>query len=143
MTGTRIWIVSCLIFFGFGSKLRAESVKVGAIYPLTGAASYIGEGSRIGAMIAQDQINESGGINGRKLELIIEDSQSEPRVGLSAFTKLTESDQVPVVMVSLTSISMALRPLAEERKVLLLAQSTAASNMRRNAGFTPAARSGR
>jgi len=103
---------------------QEETIKIGAIYPLTGAASYLGEGNSIGAIIAADLLNGKGGIKGAKLKIIIEDSQSDPKIGLNAFDKLINVERVPAVLTTLTNVAFSVRPLAEENHVIILAESS-------------------
>ena len=71
-------------------------------------------------ILAVDEINSWGGVNGREMELIIEDSKTNPEEGKKAFHKI-EAAHHPVLYVSTTSsVSMALGPLAEKNKVVLV-----------------------
>jgi branched-chain amino acid transport system substrate-binding protein len=103
---------------------RTERVKFGAVLPLTGPGAAIGESDRIGIEIAVARMNDDGGVNGTPLEAVIEDSQSEPRLGLSGFQKLADQDHIPAVIASLTSIVMAIRPESERRGVVMFAESS-------------------
>ncbi len=110
--------ILALVFFLQGGK--EKPIKIGAILSITGAGSYSGEEVRDGVLLAIDEINSWGGINGRKLKLIIEDSKTNPQEGKKAFHKL-ESEHDPVIYVStLSSVSMALTPLAEANEVPLV-----------------------
>ena len=111
----------------FADELKPElktEIKIGAIFPLTGPTARIGSINRVGALIASEMVNETGGINGTPLRVIIEDSRSEQMTGVAAYRKLTEADKVPVILATLTSVIMATRPLAERDQVLILAEAT-------------------
>jgi len=69
-------------------------------------------------------INQAGGINGNSIKLIIEDSMTEPRAGVTGFRKLLQVDDVPAVITTLTSVAMAVRDLAENGRTVLLAESS-------------------
>ena len=61
-----------------------DTVKIGVVAPLTGPAALYGEQVEAGAKLAAKLINEEGGIlGGKQIELVIEDDQSKPEVGLS------------------------------------------------------------
>lgn len=105
------------------SSLVAGPIKVGLIAPMTGTFSFLGNGNRIGATIAADIVNEEGGISGRELRIIVEDSQGEPRLGISAFDKLVDLDKVTATLVALTSVSIAIQPISDEKKALIIADS--------------------
>lgn len=71
--------------------------------------------------MALDDINSSGGINGRKIELIIEDSQTKDSVALSAAKKLVGIDRVSIILGdSWNSTTLAMHPYLMEQKVILL-----------------------
>lgn len=101
-----------------------QTIKLGAIYPLSGPLGFLGAGNRIGVEIALDLANKQGGVNGKKLELILEDSKSEPTAGLTAFKKLVEIDKVPLIFTTLTSVVMAIKPVVDKTGVLLFSEST-------------------
>lgn len=112
--GTMIAVVILLHKRGEGP------IRIGAILSLSGPAFYVGQEERDGLLLAMDEINAWGGVNGRKLELIIEDSKSDPETGKRAFKKL-ESEYNPLFYISTTSsVSMALAPLAEENQSVLV-----------------------
>ncbi len=104
-------------------ELKPE-INIGAIFPLTGPTARIGSINRVGALVAAELINETGGINGAPLRVVIEDSRSEQMAGVAAYRKLTEAEKVPVILATLTSVIMATRPLAEKDQVLILAEAT-------------------
>ena len=118
-------ILVCLLLLLDGAAWADDAViAIGAIYPLSGPAAHLGESNRRGASIAIQLINERGGIGGKQLSLVVEDSQTEPAVGVSAFRKLTNGAEFSVILTSLTSVAMALRPLAEAKQIVLFAEST-------------------
>ncbi|HHD92048.1 MAG TPA: amino acid ABC transporter substrate-binding protein [Candidatus Portnoybacteria bacterium] len=101
--------------------MAKEPIKIGAILPLTGGASWIGDSQRKGLELAVDEINSMEGINGKKVQLIVEDSKSNPKEGVSAFNKIiyTNSD-ISAIFSSLSSVSNAVLPLADKNKIPLL-----------------------
>jgi branched-chain amino acid transport system substrate-binding protein len=64
------------------------TVKIGAITPLTGPFAVYGEPVQEGILLAVDEINSEGGINGRKIRLLSEDDSGDPKNAVNAFTKL-------------------------------------------------------
>src|SRR5438270_3918785 len=60
-----------------GSSYQGKTIKLGAILSITGAGGVYGPQSRDGMMLAVDEINASGGINGAKIELTVEDDASD------------------------------------------------------------------
>jgi branched-chain amino acid transport system substrate-binding protein len=109
------------------TRKSAESLKVGAVLPLTGSAAVWGQNAKMGMDLAIDQINSGGGVNGKRLVVIYEDSQSDPTLATSALQKLISADGIQVVIGDIASSSvLAMAPIAERNKVVLL--SPGASN---------------
>lgn len=71
-----------------------DSITIGAYGPLTGPAAFVGLGGRAGMDLAVKEINEAGGINGRKLQVIFEDDKFSPTTALAAVKKLVGQDDV-------------------------------------------------
>jgi branched-chain amino acid transport system substrate-binding protein len=74
--------------------------------PLTGAGASFGISQRNGVQLALEEINASGGIGGRKLELLIEDTRTEPPVAVTAVNKLIYQHKVPVLIGSAASLDV-------------------------------------
>jgi ABC-type branched-subunit amino acid transport system substrate-binding protein len=111
---------------------RAETIKIGAILTLTGSFVTLGTGARDGLQLAIEEINKRGGVNGSKIELIIEDSKSDPQAGVAGFGRI-EAGRQPLLYVSnLSSIGVALAPVAEEKRVALVGIATAALDFTRS-----------
>ncbi len=72
----------------------AEPIKVGIILPITGKLAKFGEIEKLSFDLAQEEINAKGGIHGRPLHFLIEDTTSKPDVGRSAVEKLISQDEV-------------------------------------------------
>jgi branched-chain amino acid transport system substrate-binding protein len=99
----------------------AESYKVGAIFAITGGASWLGEPERNTVMMIAEKINAAGGINGHLLELIIEDTVGDATKTVNAVNKLIEKDQVlAIVGPSRSGSTMAIVPIVEKAQVPLL-----------------------
>ncbi len=99
---------------------KEEPIKIGAVLPLTGPASSIGEDVRDGMYLAASEINSHGGVNGRQIEFIIEDSKTNAEEGISAFKKIEEEHHPDMYISVLSSVSEALAPVAEENKVVII-----------------------
>lgn len=86
---TRALILTLMLaaFTRLGAGAAAE-IKIGAAEALTGNASQYGRAIRNGFELALREINASGGINGQKLELIVEDEQGKKEEAINVFKKL-------------------------------------------------------
>lgn len=78
--------------------VTADTVAVGAFGPISGPASYIGLAGRDGAALAFKEVNDAGGVNGRKIVMIFEDDAHSPTRALAAAKKLVEQDNVFMLM---------------------------------------------
>ncbi|RLF54495.1 MAG: ABC transporter substrate-binding protein [Thermoplasmata archaeon] len=79
------------------SARAAGSVKVGIVLPLTGSLAKFGEIEKQAFQMALEEINAAGGINGKKLDLLIEDTTGRPDVGRSVVEKLITKDKVVMI----------------------------------------------
>jgi len=98
-----------------------EPYKIGALFAVTGPASFLGEPEKNTAIMLQDQINKAGGINGHSLEIIIEDTKSDETQAVLSAKKLLENDKVlAIIGPSTTGESMALVPIMNNASTPLL-----------------------
>ncbi|MCK4986482.1 MAG: ABC transporter substrate-binding protein, partial [Desulfobacterales bacterium] len=83
--------------FMLASAWAADSIKIGVLLPLTGSNAKSGIIQKKSVLMAADEINAAGGINGKKIEPIIEDTQGKPDAGRTAIEKLITRDKVLVI----------------------------------------------
>jgi branched-chain amino acid transport system substrate-binding protein len=113
-----------------GSAQSPGSVKIGVIQPLSGPVAASGNYVRMGAEIARDWINARGGVEGRKIELLIEDNKSDPKEAASAAEKLIVRDKVPVLMGAWgSSMTLAAMPKLEEYGVPMVVETSSAASV--------------
>jgi branched-chain amino acid transport system substrate-binding protein len=113
-------LVAVLIFFArTGEK---EPIVMGAIISVTGPSGPTAEGTgvRDGMIMAVEEINSSGGINGSKIELVVEDAKINAESAKEIFQNM-EAGRRPLMYISThSSVSTAIAPLFEENKVVLV-----------------------
>lgn len=91
-------VAFCFVFvLALPMAQAEETVKVGIVLPLTGAQAKFGEIEKDSIDMALEKINAEGGINGKKLVLVIEDDTGRPDVGRSVVEKLITKDQVVMI----------------------------------------------
>ncbi len=95
-----------------------EPVRIGAVIPKTGPASHLVLVLQV-MTLATEEINSAGGINGRKMEIVFRDSKSDPEEAAKAFLDIESSSRPLLYVSSTSSVSMRLKPLAEEHGVVL------------------------
>ena len=105
-------------------------IVLGSIQDMSGPLAGIGKQDRLGMMLAVDEINEQGGINGRKLRLIVEDSGYEPKKAVMAAQKLVNQDNIFMMVGHIgTAQNMAAMPVQFEKNVINFFPITAAREM--------------
>lgn len=111
-------IVVLAAFFVF--KEKEETIEIGAILALSGAGADIGEEIREGMLLAINEVNSRGGINNKKIKLIVEDCKTNPQEAKELFNKIEEAHHPLLYVSMLSSISLALAPLVEKDEVVLV-----------------------
>jgi len=113
--------LALLLVASFGcDRSRENQIEIGALLPLTGSGANYGRYAKNGIEVAVDEINRSGGVRGRQLHIIYEDSQSNPTSGLSGYRKLLEVDRVPATLVEFSPVVLACAPVATTQRSVLL-----------------------
>ncbi len=106
-------------------KTEAETIKIGVLLPLTGALGPVGEKMKMGAELAAKEINEHGGINGKKIELIVEDTQTDPAKAVEAAKKLIDINKVKVIVgAAASSSTLAIADYANKKKVVVISPAS-------------------
>jgi branched-chain amino acid transport system substrate-binding protein len=111
---------------GLASAVEAPTVKVGAIFAVTGGAANLGSPEAKTAERLVEKINNTGGINGRKIELIVKDSGSKPENAISLTKQLIEENKVIAIIGPSTSgETMAIKNICQEGKTILISCAAA------------------
>jgi len=108
-------------FFFFEESIVIQPIKIGVTMLETGPGSGFGIENRDGLLMAADEINSRGGINGRPIELIIVDNETNPEKAKKDFLEIEETHAPLLYISSSSTISAAVSPLAEEHEVVLIA----------------------
>ena len=115
-----VWGTAALCLLA-APAVQAENIKIGAIFAVTGGASFLGGPEARSAEMIVDEINKAGGINGNKVELIIKDSGANPEKAISFAKQLIEEDKVLAIIGPSTSgETMKLKKIAEQGKTPLV-----------------------
>jgi branched-chain amino acid transport system substrate-binding protein len=105
-------------------------ITLGSIQDLSGPIAGFGKQVRLGMMLRVDEINEQGGIHGRKIRLIVEDSAYDPKKAVLAAQKLVNQDKIFAMVAHIgTAQNMAAMPVQFEKNVLNFFPVTAAREM--------------
>jgi branched-chain amino acid transport system substrate-binding protein len=98
----------------------AETIRLGAILPLTGPGAVVGTQEMRGIQFAVDAANAKGGVQGNKIEVIFEDNQAKPDQSVLSFNKLVDLQKIPMIFTGYSGPSLAMAPLATRKKILLV-----------------------
>ena len=122
-----VFTLVCLFCAGvMVTPALADTYKIGAVFSVTGRTSFLGDPEKKTAEMIAEQINAAGGIGGKKLELIVYDTEGDATKANLAVKKLITQDKVcAVIGPSLSGTSLAVVALAEQYKTPLI--SVAAS----------------
>ena len=128
-----IWIVAVILFVigGFWLSKKpdtasGETIKIGGAFGLTGICAEFGEGELRAATLAIEEANKMGGVNGKQLELVSDDTQCENKTTVSAFQKLINIDRVVGIIGPTWGDSFqGGYPLAAASKIVAVSPSTA------------------
>ncbi|MCU0925647.1 MAG: ABC transporter substrate-binding protein [Hydrogenophaga sp.] len=105
-------------------------IVVGSIQDLSGPLAGFGKQIRLGMNLRVDEINEQGGVNGRKLKLLVEDSGYDPKRAVLAAQKLVNQDKIFAMLGHLgTAQNMAAMPVQFQKNVINFFPVTAAREM--------------
>jgi len=106
-----------------------EPIRIGFIGELTGNSADLGEAGRNGAMLAIEQANQSGGINGRPIELLARDTGSTPATAISSAKELLDARVVAVIGTMTSGMTSALLPVHQAAQVVLLSPTATATKL--------------
>ena len=127
----RVLIVACLVLcmlapaFAGGAK-EAGTIKIGAIFAVTGPASFLGAPEANTVQMLVERINAEGGVNGSQIEVIVKDSQASAEKAISFAKQLIEEDQVVAIIGPSTSgESMQIKDLCNDAGVPLISAAAA------------------
>jgi branched-chain amino acid transport system substrate-binding protein len=120
------WLALLALVWLQASAHAAEPIRIGAIFSVTGPASFLGEPERNTAKMLEEQLNREGGLLGRKVEVIVYDDESDATKAVTAVDRLIKRDRVVAVIGPSTSGStLAIVPKVEEAKIPLISCAAA------------------
>ncbi|HEX5601035.1 MAG TPA: ABC transporter substrate-binding protein [Pyrinomonadaceae bacterium] len=113
-----------------------DKVRIGVFMSTTGTTANFGISSVNGIKMATDEINAAGGINGKQVELLVQDDRSDPSEAATIVTKFVTQDQVNAVIGEVASSrSLAAAPIAQNAKIPMLTPSSTNPEVTRKGDF--------
>ena len=120
-----IIIASLLSAFACGPGGGGDKVKIGVFMSMTGDTANFGISSTNGIKMAADEVNAAGGINGKQIELDVQDDRSDPSEAATIVTKFVTQDGVHAILGEVASSrSIAAAPIAQNAKIPMLTPSS-------------------
>jgi len=125
-----IVLVSAIVagmYLALQRRYATGKLRIGCITILTGEGATYGKETKQGIDLAIEEVNESGILGNRKIEVIYEDSRLDAKTGTQAINKLINVDRTPIIIGAFSSrVTLAIAPIAERAKTVLLSASATA-----------------
>jgi branched-chain amino acid transport system substrate-binding protein len=99
---------------------KGEPYRIGIILPMTGPTADYGADFNRGAVLAEEEINASGGIKGRPIKLVLGDSKNQPKDGVAEFKRMVEIEKVPAIISTMTGVILPQFALSRESKTPMI-----------------------
>ena len=129
LLGTALVLASSAVF-AQSQGVSKDEIVIGSIQDLSGPIAGFGKQVRLGMMLRVDEANEQGGINGRRVKLLVEDSAYDPRRAVLAAQKLVNQDKIFAMVGHIgTAQNMAAMPVQFQKNVINFFPVTAAREM--------------
>lgn len=115
---------------------REDKVRIGLLMPMTGDTANFGISSSNGIRMAADEVNKAGGINGKQIELLLQDDRSDPTEAANIATKFVSQDSVHAIIGEVGSTrTLAAAPIAQNAKVPMLTPSSTNPDVTRKGNY--------
>ena len=129
-----VWALGLALSTGMAQAqsqgVSKDTINVGSIQDLSGPLAGFGKQIRSGMQLRVDELNEQGGVNGRRIKLMIEDSGYDPKRAVLAAQKLVNQDKIFAMIGSIgTAQYMAAMPVQFQKNVINFIPVTAAREM--------------
>jgi branched-chain amino acid transport system substrate-binding protein len=107
----------CLLLTGCPEE---EQIRVGYVGGLTGRVAGLGVAGRDGAMLAIEEQNQRGGIDGRRLVLIVRDDRQDPETAKQVIEELIAADVAAIIGPMTSSMAVAMLPLVNQAGIVMI-----------------------
>lgn len=110
--------VAAVMLMVAGSAGAADTIKIGAFFDLSGPAAFIGTPTKLVADMVVDKINSEGGVNGKKIELVVGDTEGDPAKAVNIAKKFIYKDKVAAIIgPTRTGTGMAVKKIIHGGKI--------------------------
>ncbi len=118
MLGVAVGVAAAVALAGTASA--QDAFRFGMAMPLTGSQALYGQDQVMAAEWGLAEINKSGGINGKKLEMTVLDTQADPQLGIQMANRLVSVEKVSVFVTAWSAVVKAVAPIANDNRVVEL-----------------------
>lgn len=105
---------------GTSSSSGGAAIKVGILLPQSGNSATIGTRMTMSAVAAFKEVNDAGGVGGRKIDYTIYDTVGDPKAGIDQFQKMTSVDGTTIGLIGFSNVVTAVAPFENQNKKVLL-----------------------
>jgi branched-chain amino acid transport system substrate-binding protein len=110
------------LLIGVGSAIAADTFKIGGLVPITGTQAVMAEDLATGLKLAEADVNAAGGVLGKPVQVIIEDTETRPAPGMDAARKLIDVDKVGVIVGGFSSgVSLPIAKYCQSKGLVFVA----------------------
>jgi branched-chain amino acid transport system substrate-binding protein len=125
LLGIALVVLSVILLVRCDRNRNQNTIKIGAVLPLTGSAAQWGGPARDAALMAVEEVNSKGGIKGKKVILEVEDDKCDQTTGVSAIQKIVATSKpIAINGAVCSSVSLAVAPIAESNRVVLISPAS-------------------
>lgn len=119
-----------------GNGGSGDTIKIGFVTPLTGAASSYGQSSKKGLELLQDQTNKAGGVNGKKIQFLSQDDEGKAATTVTVGQKLINNDKVVAIVGPVTSTcANSLAPICQQYGIPMITGTGTNANITKAGDF--------
>lgn len=127
---------AALALAGAGSAMSQETLRFGMAMPLSGGQATYGQDQVKAAEWAVAAINAKGGVNGKKLEMLVLDTRADPQSGIQAANRLVSVDKVPAFVSAWSAVVKAIAPIANDNKIVQLSVGANSADIAKLGDYT-------
>jgi branched-chain amino acid transport system substrate-binding protein len=105
---------------GASAAIAQDALRFGMAMPLSGGQATYGQDQVKAAEWAVAEINKNGGVNGKKLEMLVLDTRADPQAGIQAANRLVSVEKIPAFISAWSAVVKAIAPVSNDNKVVQL-----------------------
>src|SRR5918996_2753975 len=122
---TRVALLLLALSLVFPASTQTTTIKIGAFLPLTGATAAYGISSFNAIKLATEEVNRNGGLDGQKIELVVEDDHSNTAEVSGIVNKLINDAKVDALIAEPVSTrAMVAAPIAQQHRVVMISSAS-------------------